>query len=215
MFDLIIDTEVRGGPTESPLVKAKNLANAELRQQATAEEQAWLSANPALWLRALTWFSVEVKLHIGNQRVSIKTMTERPELVEKRRNAQERLLASQHFLKLCEERLAEVAVLAGPDQMGTLTGDVLAMALRAAALLRSGWPADAEGVLNALIVKLGRYAELGPPPDNATAAPIKVIVHGLKASTRLNCRACGRGKVNPHDPGPRCSMCQQRHLIES
>jgi hypothetical protein len=210
MFDLIIDTEILGGPTESPLVRAKALANAELRQRATAEEQAWLTTNPVLWLRALTWFAEETRLHIGTRRTAVKMLTDE----QLRRAEAERLVLSQHFLKRCEQRIAEVSMLIGPDQLGAQAGDVLTMLLRIAALLRADRIEEAEQALNSTIGLVAKHAKLGPAPDNSAAAPMKLVVYGLRPKTRINCRACGRAKLDPHESDPRCAVCGQRHLFE-
>lgn len=231
--DLIIDTDIGGEPPGTPLEYARRLTDAELRAGAAVDEIAWLHAHPLLWLRALTRTVADVELHIGKDRLRLKALRAQEMAAgAERGNAQpppsaeylalaaevhERHGRRQHFLQKAARRLDDVQSLCGADVETPLIGEVVGALAGIAEMAARGAPyTDIHRRALFWAARLERaHGGTQEVPDNSAAMPIRVTVYGLKPTTRLNCRVCYRGKLDPHAPAPhRCPRCRQQHEFD-
>jgi len=143
---------------ESPMIYARALADAELRNQVTAEERRWLTDHPLLWLRVLTQIRSEVENHIGQDRLRLSKM--RPTsgmpseryLTEKAR-VDERNANRMHFMTLVRRRKSEVIALCGVDPATPLIGNVVHAMVKIVERLDEDKPDSAREIAQACIEK--------------------------------------------------------------
>lgn len=232
--DYVVATEVHGQPPESPLVRARALAGAELRQQAGVTDVAWLHAHPLLWLRALQQMATDTRAHIDRDQAALaaaqaadradRTSAGRPhaEPAEAVRRLESEVRAKEsarrHFLIKVKQRQAEVRALFAERADAPTVGEVVQALVAIADLARRG---ETDNVADKALHWAGRleqaYGDAAVVvPDNSAADPVQVIIAGVTAKTKLNCRVCGKGKISPAAPAPhRCPRCHQQHEFEN
>lgn len=105
----------------SPLIRARDYANRELKGRATDTEVTWLYEHPLLWLRALTSIRRDVQYHIAKDRAGLAQVRPRgvqtcpPEYLVAKAEFDERTMVRTHVLQLVENRADEVKALLGPE----------------------------------------------------------------------------------------------------
>jgi hypothetical protein len=119
MTEFLIDTAIQPAPEDPPLTRARLYANAELRQQATPQEVAWLHANPCLWYQALSIFLKDVRRTIRESKVPLEQLKPgagtgpSTEYLQAKREVEERNLPRRTFERIVEVRRSEVRSILG------------------------------------------------------------------------------------------------------
>jgi hypothetical protein len=217
MKDLVIDTEIRGLPIESPLVYARQLAQAELRSEITAQERGWLTNHPLLWLRALRGLRSETHDAIQRDREKFKAEWPQTRRIESAFHVAQAKQASLnarrlHFLKNASQRIGELSVVLGGDLASApLIGEVVEMLLDIVELIDKGEVQGARRAAKRRAQHLVRVYGMADPPDNSEAAPIGMILPKPGWGGHFYCRGCHGVALD--DVTPVCSRCKQRHDV--
>jgi len=143
---------------ESLLIRARFLAEAELKYKATIEEQRWLHEHPLLWLRVLIQLQTTVESHIAKDRLTLSSMKPArgeqasQRYLDEKIASDERIARRIHFINLVKRRKNEVIVLCGPNPV-PLLGDVIAVMTKIMMLIDNGNSASARDFAHTCVQK--------------------------------------------------------------
>lgn len=146
---------------ESPLVYARALTVAELRDEVTGKERRWLNHHPLLWMRALVCLQRETESHIAESRARLRATSPPP-------GEDDRIARKLTFLRKVKRRKAEVVVLCGPEGATPIVGDILHTLAKIDDLLRT---ADVTGAIRLVDHALATFSAVHRPVGGKSASP--------------------------------------------
>lgn len=214
---MVVDTEVYGLPIESPLVYARQLAQAEMRAEITPEERGWLANNPLLWLRALGAMREDTQHAIGRDREYFKSRWPEPlpntaEFRAAKSKHAELRARRRHFLKAVVQRIDQMKVALGKDLADApLAGEIVDMFLDIVRAIDEGRPDGARTIALRRADQLARIYGFAEPPDNSEASPVGMILPRDPWDGFFYCRGCHAAPLTTSETV--CPRCKQRHEI--